>query len=403
MTDLIGNIIVLVAFLVFIPIFFTKKIRPSETWQATVTPLASIIGSGFLISAPLVVLTTGKWAAVSMLVIVSVAYLLGSVMRFNIRHLEPFLVKEGRSKIIIPLEMMSHPTLGIAYMISVAFYLKLLSVFTLKGIGAHTVVVENTLTTIILLLIAFIGWFKGLHILEILEKYAVNLKLAIIGALVIGFYAYNIFEFEHGKWFIAEHNHFSAWESFRQLLGILIIVQGFETSRYMGDLYTPDVRIKTMRYSQIISGLIYVTFVASAMILFNDVHVISETAVIDLCKLIAPILPPLLIVAAVMSQFSAAVADSIGSSGLIAEATKRVISIKQGILITVAIAISLVWLTNVFEIIVIASKAFAIYYGMQCIIASRLAYQQGKNLQTICFLLLFILMLFVIFLGIPVE
>lgn len=368
-----------------------------------ITPLASIIGSGFLVSAPLVVLTTGSWAGFAMLGIVLVAYCLGSVMRFNIQYLEPYLVNDRSSKIIIPLEAVSHPTLGIAYMISVAFYLKLLSVFAMKGVGIHSATAENILTTFILLFIAAVGWFRGLHMLEVLEKYAVNLKLAIIGSLVVGFYAFNVFEFEHDLWHLAEHNHFTAWESFRQLLGILIIIQGFETSRYMGELYSPQTRIKTMRYAQLISGFIYVTFVFSSMILFNDVHTISETAVIDLCKLIAPILPPLLIVAAIMSQFSAAVADSIGSSGLISEATRKLISIKQGILITVVVAISLVWLTNIFEIIVIASKAFAIYYGMQCLIAARLAKNQRLLLRSLGFSALFVLMLLVIFLGVPVE
>ena len=124
-----------------------------------ITPLASIIGSGFLVSAPLVVLTTGSWAGFAMLGIVLVAYCLGSVMRFNIQYLEPYLVNDRSSKIIIPLEAVSHPTLGIAYMISVAFYLKLLSVFAMKGVGIHSATAENILTTFILLFIAAVGWF----------------------------------------------------------------------------------------------------------------------------------------------------------------------------------------------------------------------------------------------------
>jgi len=403
MSPLLGNSVVLLSLLILTPLLFMKRIRASESWQATVTPLASIIGSGFLVSAPLLILTTGDWAGIAMLGIVMVAYYLGSVMRFNIQYLEHYLANDHSSKIITPLEAVSHPTLGVAYMISVAFYLKLLSLFAMKGVGIHSTAAENILTTFILLFIATVGWFKGLHMLEVLEKYAVNLKLAIIGSLVIGFYAFNVFEFDHDLWYLTEHDHFTAWESFRRLLGILIIIQGFETSRYMGELYSPQTRIKTMRYAQLISGFIYVTFVFSSMILFNDVDTISETAVIELCKLIAPILPPLLIVAAIMSQFSAAVADSIGSSGLISESTRKLISIKQGVLITVVIAISLVWLTNVFEIIVIASKAFAIYYGMQCMIAARLAKNQGRLFYSLGFFALLILMLLVIFIGVPVE
>ena len=153
----------------------------------------------------------------------------------------------------------------------------------------------------------------------------------------------------------------------------------------------------------LISGIIYVVFVSSAMILFNDVHTVSETVIIDLCKIVAPILPFLLIVAAIMSQFSAAVSDTIGSSGLISEATHKVVSIRRGIALTVAIAVSLIWLTDIYEIVVIASKAFAIYYGMQCLIAARLAFNGKDTMRVYCFLTLSILMLMVIFLGAPVA
>lgn len=403
MSDFHGTALVIITLCLFLPLLFNKKIRTSKLWHATVTPLASIIGSGFLVSAPLVVLTTGKWAPLAMLSIVIIAYLLGSVMRFNIFFLEPYLIKGRQSKFIIPLEMMSRPTLGIAYMISVAFYLKLLSVFILKGLNSHTVVMENLLTTSILIFIGLVGWFKDLHMLEILEKYAVNLKLAIIGALVVSFYAFNIFSFDIGKWTLTEHSLYTPWESFRRLLGILIIIQGFETSRYMGELYSQERRMKSMKYAQLISGFVYVTFVASAMILFNDITTIRETAIIDLCRLISPLMPPLLILAAIMSQFSAAVADSIGSSGLLSESTRQFITPKQGVLITVIIAIALIWLTNVFEIIVIASKAFAIYYGMQTLIAFRLALRRQKIARSMGFLGLFILMALVVLLGIPVE
>ena len=47
MSPTLGNIIVLFAISLLIPLLFLKKARTSELWQATVTPLASIIGSGF--------------------------------------------------------------------------------------------------------------------------------------------------------------------------------------------------------------------------------------------------------------------------------------------------------------------------------------------------------------------
>lgn len=403
MSPILGNIIVLFAILSLLPLLFLKKVRTSELWQATVTPLASIIGSGFLISAALVVLTTGEWAAVAMLVVVTAAYLLGSVMRFNIQHLEPLISKSSSANLVLRLETLSRPMLGVAYVISVAFYLKLLSIFTLQGFMIKNPTYENILTTLVLVFIGAFGWIRGLHVLEVLEKYAVNSKLIVITAMIIGHIFYNAEVVIEGNWFLAEHNHDTPFQAFQKLLGILIIIQGFETSRYLGQAYTAEIRIKSMRYAQIISGAIYVLFVSSAMVMFNDIHSVSETVVIDLCRLVAPVLPALLIFAAIMSQFSAAVADTIGSSGLISEATRKLVSIKQGILLTVAIAVLLVWLTNIYEIIVIASKAFALYYGMQCVIAARLAKIQGLLLRSLGFSALLVLMLLVIFLGVPVE
>lgn len=324
-------------------------------------------------------------------------------MRFNIQHLEPLISKSSSANLVLRLETLSRPMLGVAYVISVAFYLKLLSIFTLQGFMIKNPTYENILTTLVLVFIGAFGWIRGLHVLEVLEKYAVNSKLIVITAMIIGHIFYNAEVVIEGNWFLAEHNHDTPFQAFQKLLGILIIIQGFETSRYLGQAYTAEIRIKSMRYAQIISGAIYVLFVSSAMVMFNDIHSVSETVVIDLCRLVAPVLPALLIFAAIMSQFSAAVADTIGSSGLISEATRKLVSIKQGILLTVAIAVLLVWLTNIYEIIVIASKAFALYYGMQCVIAARLAKIQGLLLRSLGFSALLVLMLLVIFLGVPVE
>jgi hypothetical protein len=399
----LANTIIVGGIAFFALILFAPRVMKSTTWQATVTPLASIIGSGFLVSAPLLILASGSWAAVTMLIIVITAYLLGNVMRYNIQHLEPHLRQSQPLKFVTRLENTSRPALGIAYMISVAFYLKLLAVFALRGFGSTNIILENSITTSILIFINIIGYFKGLHILEVFEKYAVNIKLCIIGALLVGFFYFNISEVISNQWSTGDASHLSGFESFRQLLGILIIIQGFETSRFLGSLYTSEMRIKTMKYAQILSGLIYVIFIALSISIFKDVRSTSETVIIDLSKIVAPILPFFLIIAAIMSQFSAAVADSIGSSGLISEATNKIISTKQGVVITVGVAIALIWLTNVYEIIVIASKAFAIYYGIQCLIAARLAHKNHDSAKQYLFFGLFSLMMLVVILGKSVE
>lgn len=391
-------------------VLFHKKIRTSPTWHATVTPLASIIGSGFLVSAPLLVLSTGKWSLLVMIAIVSVAYAIGASFRFNIRYVEPLYKRHHlrtSTRWIRQIETLSRPVLGVAYFISVAFYLKLLSAFTLRGIGLVNPIYENSLTTIILLFIGIMGKLRGLHMLELLETYSVNTKLSIICALLVTLCFYNFDLFSKGAWILKAYSHEPFWISFRKVLGLLIIVQGFETSRYLGQAYSAEKRIQTMRYAQWISGSIYILFVALAMIVFNDIDNITETTIIDLSRIVAPILAILLVIAAIMSQFSAAVADTVGGGGLLAETCHQKITVNTSYIIISFTAIILTWLTNIYQIIVIASKAFAIYYALQ-IVLTLIRIRQIKAIKhrlviIIFYGLLLSLMILVVIFGIPAE
>ena len=61
-----NNIFIIFSTLAVSALLFSKSFRTSKSWHATVTPLASIIGSGFLVSAPLLILATGKLAPLAM-------------------------------------------------------------------------------------------------------------------------------------------------------------------------------------------------------------------------------------------------------------------------------------------------------------------------------------------------
>ncbi len=402
-----NDIIVTMTFLSTLLLLFYKPLYRSITWRATITPLASIIGSGFLVSAPLLILTTGEWAAVTMVGITLLAYGIGSSLRYNIQHLEPLLKKPTQPQVIHFLEKLSRPVLGIAYIISVAFYLKLLSAFALRGFGIHSSLLENSLTTGLLLFIGITGKTRGLSMLEVFEVYAVNTKLAIIMALIIGHAVYNGQVFMAHQWLLKLYPHDSLWIATRKLLGVLIIIQGFETSRFIGHKYDAPTRIRTMRYAQLISGGIYIAFIATTLVAFNDIHTVGETTVIDLCRMMAPALPILLIIAAVMSQFSAAVADTIGSGGLLSETSNGRVSTNTSYLCITLLAMVLIWITNLYGIIVIASKGFALYYALQLIIACILLAREKRSLlrlvKLLFYALLTALMILVIVFGIPVE
>ncbi len=60
-------------------------VRDARFWQAT-PPLASIIGSGFLVVAPLLAGIAGTLSVAAISAIVLLSLWLGSALRFNIRH-----------------------------------------------------------------------------------------------------------------------------------------------------------------------------------------------------------------------------------------------------------------------------------------------------------------------------
>lgn len=107
----------------------------------------------------------------------------------------------------------------------------------------------------------------------------------------------------------------------------------------------------------------------------SDPLSLDETAIIDLMKVVAPILPLLLVVAALSAQFSAAIADTNGSGGLIAEVTKGAVSERVAYAVLAGIGILLTWSANIFEIISYASRAFALYYAIQGGIAALRAWR----------------------------
>jgi len=84
-------IIIFVALIAGGIFLFSRRLSHSSAWRATITPLASIMGSGFLVSAPLLYAHVGNYAVLAMAALLLLAYAIGSVIRFNIRYAEPIL------------------------------------------------------------------------------------------------------------------------------------------------------------------------------------------------------------------------------------------------------------------------------------------------------------------------
>ena len=376
-TTIIIIAIALAGFLAFSP-----RLTKSTGWQATATPLASIMGSGFLVSAPLLAGIVGNLALFCMAVLLVLAYLVGNVMRFNIRHFEPVENRQGTAQKIA---FLSRVVLVGAYFISVSYYLQLLAAFLLSSLGINSELGPHLISSLLIVAICGIGMWKGLDKLGGIEKYAVSLNLGMIGALLVALTVHNYGLWKSGSWALADISSAINLDDFRVLLGLLIVVQGFETSRYLGDLYPAEQRIRTMRVAQLLSSGIYLLFIGLATVLFSDGLSADVTAIISMAAPVAVVLPVLLAIAAIGSQFSAAVADSEGASGLLEDVTNHKLPMRYAYLLIMLVTLTLTWETDVNVIIAYASRAFALFYCLQSwvafLTARKLAQRQvGKEI-----------------------
>ena len=152
--------------------------------------------------------------------------------------------------------------------------------------------------------------------------------------------------------------------------GTLIVVQGFETPRYLGESYDAPTRVAASRWSQIISTGVYVIFVALALPLVASLNGhYDDNSLIKLAGLASALLPVPLIIAAALSQFSAAVADTLAATGNLEEVTHKGLKERWGYILIGGGAIALTWSANTLEIVALASRAFAFYYMLQCFVA----------------------------------
>jgi hypothetical protein len=372
---IIGTALLLGGYLAFSP-----RLARSSAWKATVTPLASIMGSGFLVSAPLLGESVGNLAVFAMAALLVLAYAVGGAIRFNIRHFEP--IENAGLGPAQAIALLSRVVLSGAFFISVTYYLQLLAAFLGGPLGLSTIPLQHALTTAVLVGIGVVGMWRGLDMLEGIEKYAVALNLGMIGALLLALALFNAQLLLDGGWRLPAVSSNMDFNDLRVLLGLLIIIQGFETSRYL-----------------IFVSLITVRFTAD---MEADV-----TAVVHMTAPIALVLPVLISVAAIGSQFSAAVADASGAGGLIEEITGRRVPPRYAYLMIMLVTVALTWETDVNRIIAYASRAFALFYALQCSVAFLVAWQvtsiPRRGVRLVSFAALALVCLAVFTLGLPAE
>lgn len=355
-------------------------IARSETWRATVTPLASIIGSGFLICGPLLAREFGAAAFGAMTALLLLAYAVGAVIRFNIAHVEPLAETMRANDPLAWVMRAAQAMLGIAYAVSVAYYLKLLAEFALKRApvpAAFHAPIANGLVTLIILSFVAMTFSGSVRRIEHAAHATVSAKIGIIAGLLTGL---AIWWVQHASAETSLPVARISLESVPMLLGLLITVQGFETSRYLGDSYSREVRIRTMRLAQALSSVIYLAFIGLLTPLLGRAQQAEGVAgILDIMAFVAPVLGIFVLIGAGLSQLSAAIADSIGAGGLVIEVSRRRLGIRGAFLSVCALAIAIVWLTNPFQVVALASRAFALFYAMQALLAFWVSRRTGAG------------------------
>ena len=426
--------LVLVAAALFAVLAFTPKLRQSSTWTATLTPLASIMGSGFLVCGPLLAGVVGVWTPVAMAGLLAVAYGIGGAIRFNIRELERAIEKSERpsgerdeskgdsddaesehrlhrghgtavSTAVTRAARTSQFVLAAAYIISVTYYVMLLAQFSLQPFGMGSGTAPTVLAVAVLGGLAAVGFFFGLAIIERIERYVVSANLAVIGSLLVGLAWHNISLATAGRWALPDLPVLDdRWTMVRTLMGLLIVVQGFETSRYL-DGHSAAERVRTMRIAQLVSAAIYLVFLSLLLPLLSRDNASADagvTAIIGIVGVVASVLPPLLTVVAAGSQFSAAAADEAGCGGLLERLVPK-LTARTAYVVIGGATIALALLVDVMSVIALASRAFAAFYAVQCGMAASQAWRTQRRGLGIWFAVLTVIAIAVAALGIASE
>ncbi|WP_370286154.1 hypothetical protein [Pseudooceanicola nanhaiensis] len=395
------DILLLVAALGVGALLWLPRLRGIPTWRAMVTPLASIIGSGFLIVGPVLEHAFGWLAPLAMAVLCLIAWLYGAAVRANIARIgegaDPRPAADRR------LETLASAVLAFAYMVSVAYYLNLFGAFAVNLTPWDGPLAARCVTSAVFALILLTGWTRGFAALEGMEYVTVSVKLAIIAALLTGLAVFFAARAGEGA-LVLTPPRVTGIGAFTLVMGLLVTVQGFETARYLGQSYDVPTRIRSMKWSQWLSAAIYMVYILLLAYVFRpDQLAFSETAIVDMMAIVAPALPLLLVAAALAAQFSAAVADTSGSGGLLSELSRGRLTPRTAYALLTLVGLALTWAADVFEIISYASRAFAGYYALQAALAAIGARRDGDGARATGFALLATFGLGIVLFGQAVE
>ncbi|MBX3099610.1 MAG: hypothetical protein KF761_08520 [Salinibacterium sp.] len=339
---------------------------------ATVTPLASILGSGLLIIVPVLERTLGSLSVFGAIAICAVAWLVGTVIRHNVVVVEHHEAAGTLDGATARLGRFADAVIVLAYVISVALYLRIMAQYVVALFDpAGSALWERVIACVAVAVIVGIGatrGFAGLDLLDRVSLGAVLLLILLLGSILLvkdgGAVA-------SGSLALPPVPSADPLSTILILGGLVITVQGFETVRYLGAEFDRPTRVRASRVAQLVSAGLYIGFVAVATpVMGLGTSAGADNTLLDITGRILPWLAVPLVLSAVLSQFSAAIADTAAADGNL-RGINRWFTGRRPYYLSGAAAILLAATVPTFTIVAVASRAFAAYYALQAVIALR--------------------------------
>ncbi len=339
---------------------------------ASVTPLASIFGSGFLIVVPVLERTLGAQAIFGIVGVSGFVWFVGTAVRHNVATAEPLKEAGTLDPATERVERAADLVIVVAYVISVALYLRIMAQYVVEFAGSGSDSAERGLASAAVAVIVAVGVTRGFSGLDLLERVALAAVLVITTVVGGALFLTDAADLIGAEIEFPPVPDYGLTHVLLVLGGIVITVQGFETVRYLADEYDRDTRIWACRLSQLVAASIYIGFVAVATpVMGLGTSDRPDASLLDITGRVVPLLSLPVVITAVLSQFSAATADTVAADGNLRRLFGAPMQGARPFVLSGAAATVLVWTVPTFTIIAVASRAFAAYYALECVIALR--------------------------------
>ena len=229
---LFNSIVAVVTLVGLAVVLYRRKVQESVTYKATVVPLAEIMDVGFIVFSPVVILPFGYDATWAMLGLCVLGILTGFAISYNIKNYEPLIGKPDR---LHRWNSVAIWALLVASVVNVAYYAQLLMTLVWLPLGdLYSPQLVTATAALLLGILTIYGFAKGLFALNDLGNKATAFNLSAIAAVLVAFAAYNVQRLVGGDFDLPHFNAPDNAQAFRKLLGLFVLVQGFESSRYIG-------------------------------------------------------------------------------------------------------------------------------------------------------------------------